>query len=103
MPEIRCKIKSVFTFVAKNLDVSEILFIFAADISPTTSKTINNYDDDITEKHKGSTAAPGAALPQRVNFSTISINRNRKLSVAIPSSLFIRYYLRMFTRPFFVS
>ena len=32
MPEIRCKIKSVFTFVAKNLDVSEILFIFAADI-----------------------------------------------------------------------
>ncbi len=38
MPEIRCKIKSVFTFVAKNLDVSEILFIFAADISPTTVK-----------------------------------------------------------------
>jgi hypothetical protein len=53
------------------------------------SKTINNYDDDITEKHKGSVAAPGAALPQRVNFSTISINRNRKLSVAIP----VRYLL----------
>ena len=78
-----------FTFVAKNLDVSEILFIFAADISPTTSKTINNYDDDITEKQMGSMAAPGAALPQQVNFSTISINRNRKLSVAISISYLI--------------